>query len=170
MKENRQRNLTRGLLVIYLLVLTWIILFKMQINLSHIGSMGYRNINLIPFQGSAIKNGKIDSSEIILNVLAFVPFGVYVSMLKENWKWFQKAVPVFFLSFIYETLQYVFAIGASDITDLLGNTLGGLIGILLFWLLSKILKENTIKVINVLAVIGTVCMILLIGVLIVVNL
>ena len=170
MKENRDRNLTRGLLLIYLLVLTWIILFKMQINLSYIGRMQYRNVNLIPFQGSAVVNGRIELSEIILNVIAFVPFGVYISMLKENRNWFQKAIPVFLTSFIYETLQYVFAIGASDITDLLGNTLGGLIGILLFWLLSKILKENTIKIINALAVTGTILMILFMGVLIIANL
>lgn len=170
MKENRQRNVTRGLFLIYLLVLTWIILFKMQINLSEIGRMQYRNINLIPFQGSAVVNGRIELSEIILNIIAFVPFGVYISMVKESWNWFQKAIPVFLTSFLYETLQYLFAIGASDITDLLGNTLGGLIGILLFWLLSKVLKENTIKIINVLAVIGTILILLLMGVLILANL
>lgn len=169
MKKIHGRNVTKGLLFIYLLVLTWIILFKMQINIFDL-KIEYRNINLIPFQGSVIKNGKIDLTEIILNVIAFIPFGVYISMIKENWNFIQKVLPVFFTSFLYETIQYIFAIGASDITDLLGNTLGGLIGIVLFWLLSKILKENTIKVINVLAVTGTVLMILLMGILIFANL
>ena len=170
MKENRQQNLTKVLLFIYLFVLTWIILFKMQINLSYLGNMNYRNINLIPFHGSAIKNGKTDLSEIILNVIAFVPYGVYISMLKENRNFIQKAAPIFFTSFLYETMQYIFAIGASDITDLLGNTIGGMIGIALFWLLSKVLKGNTIKVINILAVAGTVFMTAFIGILMVVNL
>lgn len=170
MREHRQETLIKGLLLIYLLALTWIILFKMQIPLSEIGKMDYRNLNLIPFRGSVIVNEKIELSEIILNVIAFIPYGVYVSMLKEDWSLLQKAVPIFATSFLYEALQYIFAIGASDITDLLGNTIGGLIGIILFSLLSKILKENTIKVISILAVIGTVCMILFMGILIIANL
>ena len=170
MREHRQGTLIKGLFLIYLLALTWIILFKMQIPLSEIGKMDYRNLNLIPFRGSVIVNGKVELSEIILNVIAFIPYGVYVSMLKEDWSLLQKAVPIFATSFLYEALQYIFAIGASDITDLLGNTIGGLIGIILFSLLSKILKENTIKVISILAVIGTVCMILFMGILIIANL
>lgn len=168
-KRNTQRNLTKLLLFIYLLVLTWIILFKMQIDIVNL-EMDYHNINLIPFQGSLIINGKMDWTEIILNVIAFIPYGVYISMLKENRNIFLKTLPVFLTSFLYEAIQYIFAIGASDITDLLGNTLGGLIGIALFWLLSKILKENTIKIINVLAVTGTVFMILFMGILIFANL
>lgn len=170
MREHRQGTLIKGLFLIYLLALTWIILFKMQIPLSEIGKMDYRNLNLIPFRGSVIVNGKVELSEIILNVIAFIPYGVYVSMLKEDWSLLQKAAPIFATSFLYEALQYIFAIGASDITDLLGNTIGGLIGIILFSLLSKILKENTIKVISILAVIGTVCMILFMGILIIANL
>lgn len=38
----------------------------------------------------------------------------------------------FSVTLLYEVVQYIFAIGASDITDLLGNTLGGVIGIALF--------------------------------------
>lgn len=170
MKENRRKNLTRGLLLIYLLALTWIILFKMQFPLSEIGKTDYRNINLIPFRGSAVINGKIELSEIILNVIAFVPYGVYVSMLKKDWNLFQKAAPVFITSFLYEALQYICAIGASDITDLLGNTMGGLAGIALFWLLSKIMKENTIKIINALAAIGTIFALSFMGILIAANL
>jgi len=170
MKENRQRNLTRGLLLIYLLVLTWIILFKMQINLSYIGRMQYRNVNLIPFQGSAVVNGRIELSEIILNVIVFVPFGVYISMLKENWNILKKTAPFFLTSLAYESLQYILSIGASDITDLIGNTLGGISGVVLFWLLSKVLKDNTIKVINILALIGTVFMVGLLGMLVIANL
>ena len=169
MKQNKERTITKTLLTIYLIFLTWIIVFKMEIHLNTLFHMQYRNINLIPFYGSLIVNGKIELSEIILNILAFIPFGIYISILKEEWNFFQKALPVFCVSFTYETLQFIFGIGASDITDLIGNTLGGVIGIVLFRLLSKVMKEYTIKIVNRLAVIGTAGILLLSGVLIFAN-
>lgn len=167
MKRQREQNITKVLLAVYCFVLVWIILFKMNMDFSVIGY--YRNINLIPFKGSVITNGRISTAEIMLNVLIFVPFGVYISMLKEDWNFICKAAPVFCTSLSFEVLQYVLGIGATDITDLLGNTLGGIIGILLFGLLSKLLKENTIKFINITAAIGTVLIMGLLILLIVAN-
>lgn len=105
-----------------------------------------------------------------MNVIIFVPYGVYISMLKENWNILKKTAPIFLTGLAYESLQYILSIGASDITDLIGNTLGGMFGIVLFLLLSKVLKDNTIKVINILAMIGTVFMAGLLGLLVIANL
>jgi len=170
MKEEKRLNLTRGLFLVYVFALTWIILFKMQIRLSDIAKMELRNINLIPLGDSAIVNGRIDLSEILLNIAAFIHYGIYISMLKEDWNFILKALIPCLTSLAYETVQYIFAIGASDITDLIGNTAGGLIGIVCYWLLSKLLKENRIKVINILALIGTIGTVLLMAILIVANL
>ena len=82
MKQNRK--LTKVLLMVYLLALTWIILFKLQMDFSNLRDMNYRSVNLIPFAGSGIVNDRVDVSEILLNVAAFVPFGIYVSMLKPD--------------------------------------------------------------------------------------
>lgn len=46
--------------------------------------------------------------------------------------------------------QYIFAIGASDITDVIDNTLGAVIGILLYLGMKKIWKEKTGKIITIL--------------------
>jgi glycopeptide antibiotics resistance protein len=68
MKENNKTNkLTSVLFIIYLIVLFWILLFKLGVRFSY---MENRNVNLIPF-------GKIDVSETILNVVIFVPLGIY---------------------------------------------------------------------------------------------
>lgn len=168
--ETRRYNITKGLFIVYIIILTWIILFKMQFDISSLEAMNLRNINLVPFAGSLIVNNRVDISEIILNVVVFAPFGIYLCMLKEEWSFIKKVVPIFLASLIFETLQYIFAIGASDITDLLGNTLGGIIGIAVFVLLSKIFKDKTIKIINILALIVTVVVILFLGLLIITNL
>ncbi|MFL8709297.1 VanZ family protein [Clostridioides sp. GD02377] len=166
----RKYNITKGLFIVYIIILTWIILFKMQFDISSLEAMNLRSINLVPFAGSLIVNNRVDISEIILNVVVFAPFGIYLCMLKGEWGFIKKVVPIFLASLVFETLQYIFAIGASDITDLIGNTLGGIIGIAVFVLLSKIFKGKAIKIINILALIVTVVVILFLGLLIITNL
>ncbi|HBF4348173.1 TPA: glycopeptide resistance protein VanZ1 [Clostridioides difficile] len=168
--KSRKHNITKGLFIVYIIILTWIILFKLQFDISSLETMNLRSINLIPFAGSLIINNRVDISEIILNVAIFVPFGIYVCMLKEEWSFIKKVIPIFITSLVFETLQYIFALGVSDITDLIGNTLGGIIGIAVFMLLSKIFKNNTIKIINVLALIVTIIVVLFLGLVIFANL
>lgn len=156
-----------SLLVIYLFVLTWIILFKMNFSFQELPNL--RDINLIPFAGSAIVNNQIFFSEIINNVLIFIPFGVYISMLKPDWTFLKKVAPIAGVSLLFEVLQFIFAIGGTDITDFIGNTLGGIIGIGLYLVLRRLFKTNINKVLNVLASIGTACVIAFLVLLILAN-
>lgn len=108
-----------------------------------------RNISLIPFAESVIVNGKVDFSEIFQNLFAFIPFGVLISTISENKSFLQKLLPAFFVSLTFEVLQFIFSIGASDITDVITNTLGGLIGIGIFMVLRKLFKRKYKTVINI---------------------
>lgn len=129
-----------------------------------------RSLNLIPFGESVIVNGKLEIREIIYNLLIFIPYGIYIYMLKPDWSFLKKTAPIFLTSLVIEMLQYSFAIGAADITDLIGNTLGGVIGIGIFFMFTKILGDKSIKIMNILALVGTVFMIGFISLLIIVNL
>lgn len=162
-KTRTHKSLTIVLLIIYLVVLTWRIVLKGYFDLSILTIVEFRSINLIPLAGSVFVNGKIVLSEILLNVIAFIPFGVYLSMLNENWHFIKKVLPILFVSLAYETLQYIFAIGATDITDLLANTLGGIIGIGVFSIMQRLLDEKTLPLFNVLATVGTTVGIILLG-------
>ena len=167
MKDNRQHNLTRILFAVYFLILVWILLFKMSFSIDELYKN--RSINLIPFMGSVIVNGKIDTSEIINNIIVFIPVGIYVCMLKKDWSILKKISVGFFISLGIEVLQFILAIGATDITDLIGNTLGGIIGILVFYLFSKVFKNRTNKILNILALIATIALVGLIGILVLSN-
>lgn len=168
-KRDLQKKISIGLLVIYLMVLTWIIVFKMEFSIREI--KGSRSINLIPFHESMIINSRLAVSEIVDNMLVFVPFGVYMSMINSKTCFWKKVIPIAGTSLIYEVLQFIFAIGASDITDLIGNTFGGIIGIGIYFIISKIFKNEMKinKVLNVLAIIGTILVIGMLGFLIIVN-
>lgn len=169
MKKHPQL-ITRFLYVVYLILLVWIILLKTEFSFDDIYRM--RNANFIPFDGTAIINGQLHYQEIYLNVLIFVPFGIYLSMLKPHWSFIKKITPIFLTSLFFESSQYIFAIGATDITDLIGNTLGGILGILAYRMIQKMIKSErkTHYLFNLLASIGTVSFILLFGLLLIVNL
>ena len=167
MPTRSQRRLTIGLSVVYIIMLTWLILFKLVTNFKDLPQL--RSINLVPFRESVIVNGRIDFDEIIYNILVFVPMGIFVCILKPNWTFIQKVLPGFIFSLIFEVLQYIFAIGASDITDVIGNTLGGVIGIGIFAIIEKIAKDKTIKIINILALICFILISLLLIILTVAN-
>ena len=167
MKGNRQHNLTRILFAVYLLILVWILLFKMSFSIDELYKP--RSVNLIPFMGSVIVNGRIDISEIINNILVFIPVGIYICMLKKDWSILKKLSVGFFISLGIEVLQFVLALGATDITDLIGNTFGGIIGIGVFYLFSKVFKNKTNAIINILALIATILLLVLISILLFAN-
>lgn len=153
--HNSTNNGIKLLFVIYLLALCWILLFKLGVRFSY---MGERRVNLVPFNGRAVLHG-----ETIMNVVIFVPFGMYVGVLFRQWTLGKKYFFFFITSFLFEALQFIFKVGAFDITDIIANTLGGAIGIMIFYAISKLFPNplKTKKFIIVIAAIGTVLMITL---------
>ena len=123
MKDNSKTNkLTKLLFFIYVTAILWIIVFKFDVPFSRLGYM--RSINLIPFNESLVINGKLDFGEIIMNVLIFIPLGIYSDILFRKWTNGKKIFLFFFISLIFEVLQFILGVGASDITDVINNTLG----------------------------------------------
>lgn len=165
LKPKKRNTLTLLLFIIYLLVLTWLILFKLQFSIAVME--GGRVINLVPLLGSLDDNGVIRFSEIIVNILSFIPLGIYICMLKAQWPFVKKTLAIVGLTFVFEIIQFIFAIGRADITDVLSNTLGGIIGIGIYALLCRVLKSRSNKVINVLTAVFTVLALLLVSFLLV---
>lgn len=165
--EHRSK-LTYFLFGFYVLLLTWIIVFKMAYSFQDLPEI--RNINLIPFGESVIVNNEIDIQELLYNMLAFIPFGIYISMLTK-WSILKRTTFIASVSLVYESLQFIFAIGASDITDLINNTLGGIVGIGLYHLLLKLVRTElkAFKILNIIASVGTIVLVLFLSLLLIVN-
>ena len=159
MKDNGSPNkLTIVLFVIYLVALCWILLFKLGVRFSY---MENRKVNLIPFE-SLISNGKIGFGEIIMNVIIFVPLGLYAGVLFKKWNFLKNIFCFFLISLIVEGLQFILRVGAFDITDTITNTIGGVIGLTAFKAIQKVFQSSVKaqKSINIIAAVGTVLMIL----------
>ena len=129
----------------YFILLIWLALFKFATNLLELPSM--RGVNLIPFYYSQETNTHL--KEVLYNIIVFIPLGVYVQIFKEDWKKATKFLVIFLTSFLFEVVQFTLAIGASDVTDLIGNTLGGIVGILFCIIIKKFAPKKFISIINV---------------------
>ncbi|MBC2889346.1 VanZ family protein [Gordonibacter massiliensis (ex Traore et al. 2017)] len=164
------RTLTGCLLAVYLAVLAWIILLKMQFSLDVVGTM--RSVNLVPLAGATVINGALDYREAVQNVLAFAPFGLYAGMLFGRRSLWWGLAPIALVSLAFEALQFAFAMGASDVTDLLANTAGGALGLCLYALARRIARsdERAMRAGNAVALAGTALVLAFLGVLIVANL
>jgi glycopeptide antibiotics resistance protein len=144
--------LTIAMFAAYMLLLTAVIIFKLPFYSADL-TEGGRAINLIPFGGSFNENGKFLTDVVAYNVLFFVPFGIYISMLKNEWSFVKKALSIFGLTLAYEITQFIFAIGR---TDIICNSAGGLIGIAVYAMLFKVFKYKTNRIITILAVVATI--------------
>jgi glycopeptide antibiotics resistance protein len=151
-------TVTKALFTIYLLALSWILLLKLGVRFTY---MGNRSVNLIPFGEPLISNGKTDVSEIILNVMIFVPLGIYAGVLLKKLTLGSKLFFFVLISLMFEGLQFILRVGAFDVTDIITNTLGGIIGLTTFGAIEKLFNDNVRaqKFINIMATIGTVLMI-----------
>jgi glycopeptide antibiotics resistance protein len=152
--NNGMNRLTTVLFIIYLIALYWILLLKLGVRFSY---MGERRTNLVPFSGPFL------TSENILNIVIFIPLGIYAGSLFEKWLFGKKLFFVFLLSLLVEGLQYILRAGAFDITDIVTNTSGGMIGLMIFKGLEKAFSDHVKaqKFINIISAPGTALMILL---------
>lgn len=123
---NNEKIITKIIFVLYLIFLVWLVLFKFNFSLADIHKV--REVNLIPFHYENVMEGDVPLLEAVFNSLVFVPFG-FLLFKVWNGKVYWKILIVVGLSLFFEITQYVLSIGATDITDLITNTLGGIIGI-----------------------------------------
>jgi glycopeptide antibiotics resistance protein len=124
--------LSRGLLALYILILLWIVLFKLKFNISSVFDHRHRSLNLIPFAAPSKVNGSVNYGEMIMNCLFFIPFGLLLNVNFKQPGFLSRLTFIFCFSLAVEIIQYVFAIGASDITDVITNTFGGFLGLILY--------------------------------------
>lgn len=151
------KSLSKALLALYLLIMLWLVLFKFSFNLSLILDYQIRSINLIPF---AFVNERGNLREIIYNCVVFIPFGLLLSVSFKRVNFWRKLACVLVFSLIAEITQFVFAIGATDITDLITNTLGGFLGLILYDLSNKYI--NNVKLDRFIVLAGTILLVLFI--------
>ena len=141
------KQLYKTSLIIYVVFLLWLILFKTSSEpLSVLANYQSRSFNLLPLISSL--------REAIDNFIVFIPLGMLLSINFTNIRLWQKSIWIFAFSVTLEATQFVFAIGTSDITDVITNTTGGLFGLGAYALVSRYVdnKKLNIGILAVLAI------------------
>ena len=87
----------------------------------------------------------------MLNIVVFVPLGIYLSYFINGYKLLGTAILSILLSFSFETPQLITHIGCFEAMDIVTNTLGGLIGYLFYRLIYGYnpIRLRVLKIISV---------------------
>ena len=134
---------------VYLVLLVWLIVFKLHLNMTLSLAHSYRlPVNLIPF-GAGLEDPRLAVQEILLNVLAFVPLGLCLSALERPRRIWARVLCGVVLSILFEAFQYAFNIGSADITDVITNTFGTFVGVLLFFGLRALFKDKAAPIVGI---------------------
>ncbi len=167
--KRKSNHFTQLLFFVYLLLLIWIILFKLQFSMEALDRG--RALNLIPFHYGKGIGGAYHFKEMLDNVLIFMPMGIYLQMLFPKSKFQTKLLMIAGTSLCLEIAQYVLAVGRTDITDLITNTVGGFLGLVLYGIVNRLLKDRakTDKLFFVIAVVVSVLFVGLLAVLLLTN-
>lgn len=136
-KKRIQKTIYMILFIAYLILLFYLLFFSEKMGRTDVVKE-YR-YNLVLFREIKRFYSVIDTQPKLFwlnipgNVLAFMPFGFLIPRLRE------KRTNVFLaglfsleLSFLVELLQLIFKLGCFDVDDLLLNTIGGVLGYLLY--------------------------------------
>lgn len=97
-------------------------------------SKEYFSYSLKPFSSYyAIANGdKLLFPQVIMNIIMFVPFGLLIKSANRAWSWIYIFLCGLLLSITVETLQFLLLKGTAELDDIIHNTFGCFIGVVLY--------------------------------------
>lgn len=146
MPEKRNRLVTGILFLVYFILLFYFLFFSEEMGRTY--SERQYHYNLVPLKeiGRFVRYWQVLGMKAVLlnivgNVLAFVPFGIFLPIFSKRGDRLWRATYYSFeLSLLVEVLQLITKVGSFDVDDLLLNTLGGLIGFLIYRYVAHVQK------------------------------
>lgn len=136
-EKTEQQLFFHSVFFIYLLIVLTITIIPIPVYISPRSIEIFKSVNLIPFRD--LYYGYLFAKrEIVLNIIMLIPFGFFIPLLTRY-----KVIGTVFITFLFsltiESLQLISTImdihynRVADITDLITNTLGGVIGYFIFY-------------------------------------
>ena len=137
-KKRAARFGCRILFYLYLIVMFYFVLFSERYgretgyDTSHVNLELFKEIKRFWMYRSLL-TPEAFITNLVVNAFAFSPFGFLLPVMTEKKRGLIKVVLGSFLfSLIIESCQYIFKVGVFDVDDLLLNTIGGLIGYIIY--------------------------------------
>lgn len=147
-KEFNHKAVMKLLFIIYMCVLVYVVFFAEAMGRTPQDGYVY---NLTPLK--EIKRfmkyiwdndalGRAARLNIFGNIIAFIPFGIYLPYTSESKLGFISTfLYTFSLSLTIELVQLITKVGSCDVDDIILNALGGVIGYILWFIYTKLRKK-----------------------------
>ena len=163
-------NLSKILFALYLILLVWLVSLKCNMrititdtyyifgNMSSAEKVRFAKQSFVAlFNRDRWFVDVFEADQDALNVVAFIPFGIYAAYFLDRFKLVKTVVLTALVSFCFECAQLISNIGCFEAMDILTNTLGGFFGYVIF----KLIYKDTEERIRVLKVVSCVMLIIL---------
>ena len=124
--------------------------FTLDLKWKYHSSIKVTYIHLKPFN-DLIMGYRGAVQQIVLNIIMTIPFGFLCCILKKNSNIIGVILKTFFLSFTIEFFQLIMTIfllhhRSCDVTDLITNVIGGIVGFILYKIISRIFNKKGIVI------------------------
>ncbi|HCX62175.1 MAG TPA: VanZ family protein [Clostridiales bacterium] len=139
--KGKDMLLINTLLYVYIALVLYVTLMPVVVSLPFVFDHAYIPMNMLAFD-DYFSGRAYAAQQIILNVLLMIPFGFLIPILKKQ-NIFSCTLQTFLFSLSIELFQpLINGFRSSDVTDLITNTVGGIIGYLLYLIFKPLI--NTI--------------------------
>lgn len=141
MKNNTAKKLIGWtIFIVYVAVTLYLLFFADEMGRSHLKENYTYNLELFKEIARFINWAKVSEAgfyammvNVVGNVVVFIPFGI---LLPYNIKKFNGFVSVMLVTFLFslliESVQLITRTGSFDVDDILLNTIGGILGYVLY--------------------------------------
>jgi glycopeptide antibiotics resistance protein len=161
--EKLFKVLSISIFIMYLILVVWVVIFKCNrifsvtqgyYGLSEMSLLerALREINPIGFYIDPPVESQVPfyALDDILNVLIFIPFGLYISYFAKKYKVLKAVIFAFCISLFFEIFQLFSLLGGGSTKDLITNTFGSLIGVIIG---KRLYSDSKIKMFNICSII-----------------
>lgn len=145
---SKKKFILHNLFYVYISLVIYLTLMPIITSIPFIFNHEYVSMYLLPFDDYFQQNGDA-TFQIIINIIMFIPLGFTLPMLKKR-----GFINVLLISFLFtlsiEILQPLLnSFRISDITDVITNTTGGVVGYILYLCLKPLLNKTVFKEDNI---------------------
>lgn len=156
-KDKPARIFITILFAVYLFFLVNTVLCKLT-SIFELGSLDrIRSLNYIPFVETVgmLADPTVSMSTFLLNVLGniaiFVPLGLFIPLYCKQHYVRTTFIAALLTSVAFEAIQYVLAIGITDIDDVIFNVAGAMLGVGIYVLAKRSLPRKDLLMASIMA-------------------
>lgn len=149
-KKDSSKKILVSLFIIYITAVVSITIFPIIID-PELMPMNDRSIVLVPFSTilNLLKNATLSTIflQIIGNIVMTIPYGVFIPFMVKKKKWYNYLVYTLIFPFAIELTQLIICVSTNsfyrtvDIDDIILNSIGIIIGYVIYKILPKFVKE-----------------------------